>query len=100
MQRDGQLDHAEIRPEMAARLREDLDQFVAHFLRELRQVLFAQRFDVGGRTNAVEQPGFRSLVQKSLTSSFSGFFFSSFGARSADGRFEIFHDRLCRHCSG
>ena len=40
MQRDGQLDHAEIRPEMAAGLREHLDQLVAHFLRELRQVFF------------------------------------------------------------
>ena len=39
MQRDGQLDHAEIRPEVAAGLREDFDQLIAHFLRELRQVL-------------------------------------------------------------
>ena len=49
VQRDGQFDDAEIRPEMAAGLREDADQFVAHFLRELRQVLFAQRLDIGGR---------------------------------------------------
>ena len=39
MQRDGQLDHAEIRPEMAAGLRKNVDQLIAHFLRELRQVL-------------------------------------------------------------
>ena len=39
MQRDGQLDDAEIRSEMAAGLREDLDQLIAHFLRELRQAL-------------------------------------------------------------
>ena len=42
MQRDGQLDHAEVRSEMAAGLREDFDQLIAHFLRELRQILFAQ----------------------------------------------------------
>ena len=40
VQRDGQLDDAEVRPEMSAGLRKDLDQFVAHFLRELRQILF------------------------------------------------------------
>ena len=55
MQRDRQLDHAEIRPEMAAGLREDLDQLIAHFLRELREALFRQRFHVGGRMNSIEQ---------------------------------------------
>ena len=39
MQRDGQLDDAEIWPEMPAGLRKDFDQLVAHFLRELRQIL-------------------------------------------------------------
>jgi hypothetical protein len=38
MQRDRQLDHAEIRSEMSAGLREDFDQLIAHFLRELRQI--------------------------------------------------------------
>ena len=55
MQRDGQFDHAEIRSEMAAGLGEDVDQLIAHFLRELRQILFAKRFDVGWRTDSIEQ---------------------------------------------
>src|SRR2546429_9929831 len=56
MQRNGQLDHAEVRPEVSPSLGKDLDQFIADFLRKLRQILFAQRFDVGGRTDAVEEP--------------------------------------------
>ncbi len=56
MQRNGQLDHAEVRPEVSPGLGKDLDQFIADFLRKLRQILFAQRFDVGGRTDAVEEP--------------------------------------------
>jgi hypothetical protein len=40
---------------MAARLRENLNQHVAHFLRQLWQVLFAQRLDVRRRSNVVEQ---------------------------------------------
>src|SRR6266478_5701274 len=55
MQRDGQFDHAEIRTKMPACLRKDSDQLIAHFLRKLRQILFAQRFDVRGRTDPVEQ---------------------------------------------
>ena len=47
MQRDSQFDYAEIRSKMSASLRKDSDQLIAHFLRQLRQILFAQRFDVG-----------------------------------------------------
>ena len=40
---------------MSAGLRENLDQLIAHFLRELRQILFTKRFDVGWRTDSIEQ---------------------------------------------
>ena len=102
MQRNGQFDDAEIRPEMSAGLRKNLDERFAHFLRELRQVLFAQRFDVRGRTDAIEQSrsGLR-LSQKSLTSSFS-FLFLLNRTRGAfsDAGSKSFHRRLCRHCCG
>ena len=64
MQRDRQLDHAEVRTEMAAGLRQDFDQLVAHFLRELRQILFAQRFDVRRRMDAIEQPRWRRRLRR------------------------------------
>ena len=41
MQRNGQLDYAEIRSQMSPGLRKNFDQLIAHFLRELGQVLFA-----------------------------------------------------------
>ena len=41
MERNGQLDHAEIRSQMSSGLRKNFDQLIAHFLRELGQVLFA-----------------------------------------------------------
>ena len=87
MQRDRQFDHTEIRPEMPAGLRKDSDQFVAHFLRELRQVLFAQRLDVGRRSNAVEQTlgAFRS-PQRSGRSEESDFVICAFGFIDAFGR--------------
>src|SRR6267154_56031 len=56
MQRDGQFDHAEIRTKMPASLRKDSDQLIANFLRQLRQILFAQRFDIRGRQRPVAQP--------------------------------------------
>src|SRR5262249_10853052 len=55
MQRDGQLHHAEVGSEMPAGLREDFDQLIAHFLSKLRQLLFTKRFDVGWRTDCIEQ---------------------------------------------
>ena len=48
MQRDRQLDHTEIRSKMSAGLRKHLDEFVANFLGELRQILFAKRLDICG----------------------------------------------------
>src|SRR4029453_741480 len=54
MQRNGQLDHAEIRSQMSSGLRKNFDQLIAHFLRELGQVLFAQRLDIRRRTDRVE----------------------------------------------
>src|SRR6266699_2115321 len=47
MQSNGQFDHAEIRSQMSPSLREDLDQLIAYFLRELRQILFTKRFAFG-----------------------------------------------------
>ena len=55
MQRNRQLDDAKIWPEVSAGLRENPDQFVAYFLRELWQVLLAQSFYVRGRTDSIEQ---------------------------------------------
>ena len=40
---------------MSPGLRKNFDQLIAHFLRELEQVLFAQRLDIRGRTDPVEQ---------------------------------------------
>src|SRR3989442_15189616 len=55
VQRDRQFDHAEIWTKMPACLRKYSDQLIAHFLRQPRQILFAQRFDVSRRTDPVEQ---------------------------------------------
>jgi hypothetical protein len=55
MQRNRELSHSEVRSEMPAGLRENFDQFIAHFLSELRQILFVKRFDVGWRTDCIEQ---------------------------------------------
>src|SRR6266481_2901846 len=55
MQSDGQFDHAEIWSQMSAGLRKNFDQFIAYFLSELRQILFTKRFDVGWRTDSIEQ---------------------------------------------
>src|SRR4029077_11848691 len=55
MQSNRQLSDSKVRSEMAAGLREDFDQLIAHFLRELRQILFTKRFDVGWRTDSIEQ---------------------------------------------
>ena len=55
MQGNRQLNHAKVRPEMSSSLGKDFDQFIAHFLCKLRQLLFAQRFDICWRTDAVEQ---------------------------------------------
>jgi hypothetical protein len=54
VQRDGQFNHTEIWAQMASRLGKDSDQFFPHVLCELGQILFAERFNVGGRSNPVE----------------------------------------------
>jgi hypothetical protein len=51
MERDGQLDHAEVGPKMAAGLRKDLNQLIAHLLRKLRETFLWQRFHVDRRMN-------------------------------------------------
>ncbi len=53
VQRDGQLHHPQVRPEVAAHgvwvfLGKHAHQFIAHLLGELGQVAFGERFDVGG----------------------------------------------------
>ena len=68
MQRNRQLNHAEVRPEVAASLRKHFDQFIADFLRELRQILFPQRLDVRGRMDPVEQTRWRGCRLGSLRS--------------------------------
>ena len=60
VQRDGQLDHAEVRPEVAADgagviLGQNADQFLAHFLGENGQVGFIELLDIGGRIDLVEK---------------------------------------------
>jgi hypothetical protein len=35
-------------------LGKDSDQFIAHFLRKLRQILFAQAFYIGRRPDSIE----------------------------------------------
>ena len=64
MQRDRQFDHAEIRPEMSAGLRQNIDELFAHLLRELRQLLFRDRFDVRGRTDSFEKGFLRGNLRR------------------------------------
>ena len=55
MERDGQLDDAQIGPEMAARFGQNGDEFLADFLRQGRELLQRELFNVGGRINRVEK---------------------------------------------
>jgi hypothetical protein len=55
MQRNRQFNDTEIWPQMPSGLRKDSDQFFPHFLCELGQILFAQRLDISGGLNPVEQ---------------------------------------------
>jgi hypothetical protein len=65
VQGDGQLYDSEVGTKVAAGLRQDFYQFIAHFLCELRQILLAQSFYVRRRMDPVEQPwgirGFRRV---------------------------------------
>ena len=54
MQRNRQLNHAKVRPEMSTGLGKNFDQLIAHFLRELRQILLAKSLDVSGRADSIE----------------------------------------------
>ena len=56
VQGDRQLHDAEVRTEVAAGLRQDFYQLIAHFLCELRQILLVQSFYVRRRMDAIEQP--------------------------------------------
>ncbi len=52
---DGELDHAQVGPEMAAGLGQNGDQFVADFLGERGQLVQRQLFNVSGRIDRVEK---------------------------------------------
>ena len=98
MQRDGQLDHAEVRPEMAAGLREHLDQFIAHFLRELREAFLRQGFDVGRRMDPSSKRVFSSAVLEEADIDI--FWFSLGFGLGRGGRFKFFHDRFAGAVAG
>jgi hypothetical protein len=55
MQGNRQFYYAKIWPQMTSGLRQDFNKLITHFVRELREILFAERFDIGGRTDSVEQ---------------------------------------------
>ena len=55
VERDGEFDDAEIRPEMSAGLGKHLNQLLTHFLGKLRQAFLRQGLDVVGRMDPVEQ---------------------------------------------
>ena len=55
VQREGQLDHAEIGAEMAAGFGESLDEEGADLLRQLGHLRSVQAFQVGGRMNGLQQ---------------------------------------------
>jgi len=54
MQGDRQFYYPEIWSQMTSGLRQDFDELITHFVRELREILFAERFYIGGRTDSVE----------------------------------------------
>src|SRR5439155_19790543 len=54
MQRNRQLNHAKVRPEMSTGLGKNFDQLIAHVLRELRQILLAKSLDVSRRADSIE----------------------------------------------
>ena len=54
-----QFDHTEIWSQMPSGLRKDSNQLFTYLLCELGQVLFAERLDIGGRSNPVEQARWR-----------------------------------------
>ena len=71
VQRDGQFDHAEVRPEVSADARRvglahHVDQLLADLLGELREVALGQRLQVVGRLDLVEQADARLGDGRSL----------------------------------
>jgi hypothetical protein len=52
MQRDGELDHAEVRAEMAARSRHRFDQVFAQFARDFTEFGLGKLAQIGGRADA------------------------------------------------
>ncbi len=55
VQRRGQLDHAQARTDMSTRARADVDQPGTHVGAQLAELVARQRFEVGGRLNAIEK---------------------------------------------
>ena len=102
MERDRELDHAQIRAEMTAGLRKHFDQLVAHFLCELRQTFLGQRFHVGRRTNSLEERrgGHRVSEEANIDILWFSFAFQA-GPRQLSGRrVQILSRVVCRHCCG
>ena len=64
MQGNGQFDDSEVGAEMPAGLRQNADQFLAHLLGKLRQILLAQSLDVRRAANAFEQRWFGSGLRR------------------------------------
>ena len=64
MQGNRQFNDTEIWAQMPSGLGKDADQFFPHLLCELGQFLFAQRLDIGGRSNPVEQARWRAVVSE------------------------------------
>ena len=48
VERHGELDHAEVRRQMTAVDRDDVDQLTAYLFAELSELLFIERLDVAG----------------------------------------------------
>ena len=57
MQGNRELDHAESRPEMAARHRDRVDRLATQFVGHLGEIAFIQAPQIGGRGDRVEQRG-------------------------------------------
>ena len=64
MQGNRQFNDTKIRPEMPTCLRKNIDELFAHLLRQLRQLLFRDRFDVGRRTDSFEKGFLRSNLRR------------------------------------
>ena len=63
VQRDAELDDAQVGPDVAAVFGGDGDDFIPNLLRELRELAGRKGFDVGGAVNGFEKSGGRNVHQ-------------------------------------